>query len=75
MVETTLFISSLFSFLQTLENAADTILWPAFSPEFENKGGLYLESGKEVTPSWEATNSYTQQRLWGRSFELLRKHL
>ncbi|ODM96747.1 Dehydrogenase/reductase SDR family member on chromosome X [Orchesella cincta] len=58
-----------------IETAADTILWPVFCPEFESKGGLYMENGKAVTPSWEATNSYTQQRLWGRSYELIRKYI
>ncbi|ODM96753.1 Short-chain dehydrogenase TIC 32, chloroplastic [Orchesella cincta] len=55
---------------RTVKNGADTILWPAFGAEYQNQGGLYLESGKSVNIASKALDKEVQAKLNSKSKEL-----
>ncbi|CAL8102491.1 unnamed protein product [Orchesella dallaii] len=56
--------------LRSVQNGADTILWPAFSPEYQNRGGLYMESGLAINIVSKALDKEVQSKLYAKSKEL-----
>ncbi|ODM95497.1 Retinol dehydrogenase 12, partial [Orchesella cincta] len=56
---------------RTIQQGADTILWPAFCADYQNRGGLYMESGMSQPIAKIALDKEVQSNLFARSQELI----
>ena len=61
--------------MQSGEQGADTPLYVALSPDLERQGHGYYDNSEEVTPVALATNRHFQQRLWGKTEQLIKKSM
>ncbi|CAL8144831.1 unnamed protein product [Orchesella dallaii] len=57
--------------MRTIENGADTILWPAFCADYQHRGGLYMEHGSSIPIAKSASDKKAQATLFAKSQELV----